>query len=92
MPGQGYRFLRLSSRVLQVFLSGLFFGELFRDENPEFSTLWKDLQKIARDKPTVMFFPGDYRHTLENGASLELFELLCDDKYYRAFNIYHYEI
>lgn len=51
-----------------------------------------NLQKVARAKPTVMFFPGDYKHSLESGASLELFELLRDDKYYRAFNIYHYEI
>lgn len=48
-----------------------------------------NLQSTAKDRPTVMFFPGEYIHTLEHGASLDLFGLLHDDKYYRAFNIYH---
>jgi hypothetical protein len=39
-----------------------------------------------------MFFPGEYRHSLEQGASLELFERLHDDKYYRAFNIYETQV
>jgi len=51
-----------------------------------------NLQKSAKEKPTVMFFPGEYRHSLESGASLELFGRLHDDKYYRAFNIYHFEV
>jgi len=51
-----------------------------------------NLQSIAKDKPTVMFFPGRYTHSFEEGASLDLFGRLRDDKYYRAFNIYHYEI
>ena len=51
-----------------------------------------NLQSAAKDKPTVMFFPGKYTHSLEGGASLDLFGRLHDDKYYRAFNIYHYEI
>lgn len=71
-----------------MFITGV--GEVFpyiRSHN-----ILNNLQKIARAKPTVMFFPGDYKHSLESGASLELFELLRDDKYYRAFNIYHYEI
>jgi hypothetical protein len=77
-----------SSNFDIMFITGV--GEVFpyiRSHN-----ILNNLQKVARAKPTVMFFPGDYRHTLENGASLELFELLRDDKYYRAFNIYHYEI
>ena len=41
-----------------------------------------NLQNIAKDAPTVMFFPGDY-----DGHSLNLFGLLKDDNYYRAFNI-----
>lgn len=71
-----------------MFITGV--GEVFpyiRSHN-----ILNNLQKVAREKPTVMFFPGDYKHSLESGASLELFELLRDDKYYRAFNIYHYEI
>ncbi len=71
-----------------MFINGV--GEVFpyiRSHN-----ILNNLQKIAKDKPTVMFFPGDYKHSLESGASLELFERLRDDKYYRAFNIYHYEV
>ncbi|MBZ9730888.1 DUF1788 domain-containing protein [Salegentibacter sp. JZCK2] len=41
-----------------------------------------NLQNIAKDCPTVAFFPGEY-----NGHSLNLFGLLKDDNYYRAFNI-----
>lgn len=66
-----------------LFLSGI--GEVFpyiRSHN-----VLNNLQSTAKDKPTVMFFPGEYRHSLEQGASLELFGLLHDDKYYRAFNI-----
>lgn len=67
-----------------LFLSGI--GEVFpyiRSHN-----VLNNLQSTAKDKPTVMFFPGEYRHSLEQGASLELFGLLHDDKYYRAFNIF----
>lgn len=46
-----------------------------------------NLQKKAKDKPTLMFFPGEYQHSFESGASLVLFGNLQDDKYYRAFNI-----
>lgn len=41
-----------------------------------------NLQNIAKDAPTVAFFPGDY-----NGHTLNLFGLLKDDNYYRAFNM-----
>lgn len=41
-----------------------------------------NLQNIAKEAPTVCFFPGDY-----NGHSLNLFGKLKDDNYYRAFNI-----
>lgn len=51
-----------------------------------------NLQSTAKEKPTVLFFPGTYAHTLRDGASLDLFGRLHDDKYYRAFNIYHCEI
>lgn len=67
-----------------LFLSGI--GEVFpyiRSHN-----VLNNLQSTAKDQPTLLFFPGEYRHSLEHGASLELFGLLHDDKYYRAFNIY----
>lgn len=41
-----------------------------------------NLQNIAKEAPTVTFFPGEY-----DGHSLRLFGLLKDDNYYRAFNI-----
>jgi hypothetical protein len=41
-----------------------------------------NLQNIAKEAPTVAFFPGDY-----NGHTLNLFGLLKDDNYYRAFNM-----
>lgn len=41
-----------------------------------------NLQNVAKDSPTITFFPGDY-----NGQTLNLFGLLKDDNYYRAFNI-----
>lgn len=66
-----------------MFLSGV--GEVFpyiRSHN-----VLNNLQKVAKEQPTVMFFPGKYTHSLEEGASLDLFNLLHDDKYYRAFNI-----
>jgi hypothetical protein len=68
-----------------LFITGV--GEVFpyiRSHN-----VLNNLQSTAKEKPTVMFFPGAYTHSLESGASLELFGKLHDDKYYRAFNIYH---
>ncbi|MEY0841735.1 DUF1788 domain-containing protein [Providencia rettgeri] len=51
------------------------------------SNLLENLQIKAKDKPTLLFFPGKYKHSLEKGSSLILFGTLEDDKYYRAFNI-----
>jgi hypothetical protein len=50
-----------------------------------------NLQSTAKNRPTVLFFPGTYTQSPESGASLDLFGRLHDDKYYRAFNIYHCE-
>ena len=41
-----------------------------------------NLQNIAKESPTLAFFPGEY-----DGHTLNLFGLLKDDNYYRAFNI-----
>jgi hypothetical protein len=46
-----------------------------------------NLQNIAKEAPTIMFFPGRY-----TGQSLELFGKLKDDNYYRAFNLDNYKI
>lgn len=70
-----------------MFVSGV--GEIFpfiRSHN-----VLNNLQKVAKQQPTVMFFPGSYSHSVASGASLELFGRLRDDKYYRAFNIYDYQ-
>jgi hypothetical protein len=71
-----------------LLLSGI--GEVFpyiRSHN-----VLNNLQSTAKEKPTVLFFPGKYTHSLEAGASLDLFGKLHDDKYYRAFNIFHCEV
>ncbi len=71
-----------------LFITGV--GEVFpfiRSHN-----VLNNLQKAAKDRPTVMFFPGDYVQSAEKGASLVLFNKLPGDKYYRAFNIYHIDV
>ena len=86
VPAIGERLRQTEFDVL--FLTGI--GEVFpyiRSHN-----VLNNLQSTAKDKPTVMFFPGEYRYSLERGASLELFGLLHDDKYYRAFNIYETQV
>ena len=70
-----------------LFLSGV--GEVFpyiRSHN-----VLNNLQSTAKEKPTLLFFPGAYTHSPESGASLDLFGRLHDDKYYRAFDIFHCE-
>ena len=70
-----------------LFLSGV--GEVFpyiRSHN-----VLNNLQSTAKEKPTVMFLPGADTQSQESGASLDLFGRLHDDKYYRAFNIFHCE-
>ena len=70
-----------------MFLTGV--GEIYPYIRSH--TVLNNLQRTAKEQPTVMFFPGTYTHSLENGASLDLFGVLHDDKYYRAFNIDTYE-
>ena len=41
-----------------------------------------NLQTVAKDAPTVAFYHGNY-----SGTSFELFGLLKDENYYRAFNM-----
>jgi len=69
------------------FLTGV--GEVFPYIRSH--SVLNNLQSTAKDKPTVMFFPGAYTHSPETGASLDLFGRLNNDKYYRAFNIFHCE-
>jgi len=46
-----------------------------------------NLQSAVKNIPTLMFFPGEY-----SGKSLKLFDLLADDNYYRANNIFSQNI
>ncbi|MDV6034417.1 MAG: DUF1788 domain-containing protein [Phycisphaera sp. RhM] len=70
-----------------MFITGV--GEVFPYIRSH--TVLNNLQRVAKERPTIMFFPGDYSHSLEEGASLDLFGRLRDDKYYRAFNLYERE-
>ena len=68
-----------SSKAQVYFISGV--GNSFpflRSHN-----ILNNLQNIAKDAPTVMFFPGKY-----TGRNLQLFGLLTDDNYYRASFLY----
>ena len=71
-----------------LFLTGI--GEVFpyiRSHN-----ILNNLQSTAKTFPTLIWFPGEYTFTPEGGSSLDLFGLLHDDKYYRAFNILEYQL
>lgn len=76
---------RMESAEFDVmFLGGI--GEVFpyiRSHN-----VLNNLHKVAKDKPTVIFYPGEYKHSPD---ALDLFGKLHEDNYYRAFDIYHYE-
>jgi hypothetical protein len=72
-----------SSAARVYFLTGI--GSVFpyiRSHN-----VLNNLQNVAKEAPTVAFFAGDF-----NGHSLELFGLMKDDNYYRAFNIDNYKL
>ena len=71
-----------------LFLTGV--GEVFPFIRSH--TILNNLQSTAKSCPTVMWFPGEYTFTVEGGSSLDLFGLLHDDKYYRAFNILEYQL
>jgi hypothetical protein len=51
-----------------------------------------NLQKEAKDYPTLLFFPGYYTYTEGRGQSLDLFGELNEDGYYRAFDIDSYKL
>ena len=50
-------------------------------------SILNNLQNVAKKAPTVAFFSGVF-----NGLTLELFGLLKDDNYYRAFIIDNYKL
>ena len=49
-----------------------------------------NLQSILRDKPVIIFFPGEYKYHPTKGSTLDLFGRLHNDRFYRAFNIYEH--
>ena len=80
---------RMSEKVFDIlFITGV--GEVFpyiRSHN-----LLNNLQSVATDLPTVLWFPGEYTFTPEGRSSLKLFTCLPDNAYYRAFNILDYQV
>ncbi len=71
-----------------LFLSGV--GEVFPYIRAH--TLLNNLQSVIKDFPLVLFFPGKYETSPENGYSMSLFDRLPADNYYRAYNILNYKI
>jgi len=55
-------------------------------------TILTNLQKLGREKPTILFFPGLYTFKDGRGSALDLFGRLNEDRYYRAFNLNDYSI
>ena len=71
-----------------LFLTGV--GEVFPYIRSH--SVLSNLQSTAKEKPTILFFPGVYTYSRESGASLDIFGRLHEDRYYRAFNIFHCEV
>ena len=71
-----------------MFISGI--GQVFPYIRAH--KLLNNLQKSAKNHPTLMFFPGEYSHSAAGGASLNLFNKFSTDHYYRAFNIYDFQV
>lgn len=76
MPGISDKIKSADAKVYFLTGVGLVFPYI-RSHN-----ILNNLQNIAKEAPTVCFFPGIY-----DGHSLNLFGKLKDDNYYRAFNI-----
>ena len=66
-----------------IFVKGI--GEVFpyiRSHN-----LLTNLQKLLKNQPSIIFFPGSYHNDPKFGSSLNLFCEFSNDNYYRAYNI-----
>lgn len=61
-----------------VFMTGI--GQVFPYIRSH--TILNNLQNWIKDRPTVVFFPGEY-----DMNALKLFGKMKDDNYYRAFNL-----
>ena len=69
------------NKTSMVFIEGV--GEVFPYIRSH--TIINNLQKVIKDRPTLMFFPGQF-----DGHRLVLFNKVHDDNHYRAFNIINY--
>lgn len=69
------------NKTSMVFLEGI--GEVYPYIRSH--TIINNLQKVVLDRPTLMFFPGNF-----DGHKLRLFNKVHDDNHYRAFNIIKY--
>ena len=72
-----------SNEYKVLFIKGI--GEVFpyiRSHN-----ILSNLQKILKNEPSIIFFPGSYQNDPKVGSSLNLFCEFSNDNYYRAFNI-----
>ncbi len=69
------------NKTSMVFIEGV--GEVFPFIRSH--TIINNLQKVILDRPTLMFFPGNF-----DGHKLVLFNKIHDDNHYRAFNIINY--
>lgn len=69
------------NKTSMVFLEGI--GEVYPYIRSH--TIINNLQKVILDRPTLMFFPGNF-----DGHKLRLFNKVHDDNHYRAFNIIKY--
>ena len=71
-----------------VFLSGI--GEVYPFLRA--NLLLENLQSTIKDKPLVVFFPGEYTASVGGMTALHLFGSVPPQRYYRAFDITNYEI
>jgi hypothetical protein len=69
------------NKTSMLFLEGV--GEVYPFIRSH--TVINNLQKVVVDRPTLMFFPGNF-----DGHKLILFNKIYDDNHYRAFNIINY--
>lgn len=73
--------LAKENKTSMVFIEGV--GEVYPYIRSH--TIINNLQKVIVDRPTLMFFPGQF-----DGHKLVLFNKVHDDNHYRAFNIINY--
>ena len=55
-------------------------------------SILSNLQRLFKEFPLVVFFPGKYQFTRSKGYTLNLFGLMPGDNYYRAFDLDEYAV